>query len=206
MAVRTVLGALTSLALTTLALTLALHVSFPPAGTAYGESFAALLADIAEIVLCVVSAWLAAATALSTLAATRGPASMTARIAARMTPRFWARVLGAVVGSSVCLGQVTAHAAYDESNSPGIVGLRLPDRPSGGAAVDVHPHTRIVRPGDTLWDIAAGELPPESTDADRADAWRRWYAENRSVIGADPDLLLPGTRLHPPSAHREGTS
>lgn len=56
----------------------------------------------------------------------------------------------------------------------------------------------VVRRGDTLWAIAARHLGPRATPAAIATAWPRWYAANRTVIGADPDLLLPGQRLTPP--------
>jgi resuscitation-promoting factor RpfA len=55
-----------------------------------------------------------------------------------------------------------------------------------------------VRPGDTLWDIAAEHLSAP-TPAAVARSWPRWWAANRAVIGSDPDLILPGTRLVPPS-------
>lgn len=55
-----------------------------------------------------------------------------------------------------------------------------------------------VRPGDTLWDIAAAHLGPHATDAEIARAWPRWYDANRAAVGSDPDLLLPGTVLVAP--------
>jgi nucleoid-associated protein YgaU len=57
----------------------------------------------------------------------------------------------------------------------------------------------VVRRGDTLWGIAARHLGPGATDAEIAVEWPRWYAANRQLLGADPDLVLPGTVLHPPS-------
>lgn len=57
----------------------------------------------------------------------------------------------------------------------------------------------VVAPGDTLWDIAARELGSEPGNREIAERWPRWYASNRGVIGADPDLILPGQRLSPPS-------
>ena len=57
----------------------------------------------------------------------------------------------------------------------------------------------IVRRGDTLWDLAAAYLGPDATDAEIATEWQRWYAHNRSVIGDDPDLLLPGQVLIRPN-------
>lgn len=58
----------------------------------------------------------------------------------------------------------------------------------------------VVRRGDTLWDLAAAHLPPAAGDAEIAGEWQRWYAANRAVIGADPDLILPGQVLRIPDA------
>jgi hypothetical protein len=57
----------------------------------------------------------------------------------------------------------------------------------------------VVAPGDCLWTIAARAIGPSATDAEIAATWPRWYARNRGVIGADPDLLIPGTVLRPPA-------
>jgi hypothetical protein len=56
-----------------------------------------------------------------------------------------------------------------------------------------------VRRRDCLWTIAARSLGPEATPAAIEAAWHRWYQANREVIGADPNLLLPGQRLALPS-------
>lgn len=53
----------------------------------------------------------------------------------------------------------------------------------------------VVHRGDTLWGIAARHLGADATDRDVAEAWPRWYAANRDVIGADPDLIRPGQQL-----------
>lgn len=53
----------------------------------------------------------------------------------------------------------------------------------------------VVRRGDCLWSVVSRALGPEADEAAVARAWPRWYAANRAVIGADPDLLLPGQRL-----------
>lgn len=58
----------------------------------------------------------------------------------------------------------------------------------------------VVRRGDTLWDLAARSLGPAASDAEIAAAWPRWWHANHDVIGDDPDLLLPGTRLCAPAA------
>lgn len=53
----------------------------------------------------------------------------------------------------------------------------------------------VVRRGDSLWSIAARHLGSEATVQDVAEAWPRWYAANRNLIGPDPDLILPGQEL-----------
>lgn len=58
----------------------------------------------------------------------------------------------------------------------------------------------VVRRGDTLWGIAARHLGEHATDQDVAEAWPRWYAANRDVIGPDPDLIHPGQRLVVPTS------
>ena len=61
----------------------------------------------------------------------------------------------------------------------------------------------VVEVGDTLWDIAAAHLVPAERSAANIDRyWRQIYRANRSAIGADPDLLHPGTRLRVPPFRR----
>ena len=57
----------------------------------------------------------------------------------------------------------------------------------------------LVRPGDSLWSIAAARLPADAAPADVDLAWRSWYAANADLIGPDPDLILPGQQLNPPT-------
>jgi LysM domain len=53
-----------------------------------------------------------------------------------------------------------------------------------------------VGAGDTLWDIAAAHLEPAERSAAAIDRyWQQVYRANRSVVGADPDLIHPGMRL-----------
>lgn len=58
----------------------------------------------------------------------------------------------------------------------------------------------VVRPGDSLWAIAARHIGPEAPDIQIAEAWPHWYAANRDLIGENADLLQPGQVLHPPAA------
>lgn len=68
-------------------------------------------------------------------------------------------------------------------------------RTTGGETEEV-----TVLGGDTLWDIVAAYLGPEASDVDIALEWPRWYAVNRELIGASPDVLLPGQTLKAPPA------
>ncbi|MFJ6418238.1 LysM peptidoglycan-binding domain-containing protein [Paeniglutamicibacter sp. NPDC091659] len=58
----------------------------------------------------------------------------------------------------------------------------------------------VVRPGDTLWSIAARHLDPEATSGDIAESWPRWYAANRELIGPNPDRLAVGLVLTEPES------
>lgn len=60
-----------------------------------------------------------------------------------------------------------------------------------------------VGPGDTLWGLTAAALP-HASDADLVAAWPELHALNRDVIGADPHLLTPGSRLEIPAARHDG--
>ena len=56
--------------------------------------------------------------------------------------------------------------------------------------------TYTVRPGDTLWAVAAAHLRPAWRSPAVIDRyWRQVYGANRAVVGPDPDLIHPGTRL-----------
>lgn len=62
-------------------------------------------------------------------------------------------------------------------------------------------HSVVIHPGDCLWSVTSEALsrgrsapaPPPASEV--AAAWPAVYEANREVIGADPDLLLPGTTL-----------
>lgn len=74
--------------------------------------------------------------------------------------------------------------------------------PTGTPRATVLPEpeaSHTVRAGDTLWELARATLPADASDARIAAEWQRWYAANRAVIGADPDLLLPGQQLVRPT-------
>jgi nucleoid-associated protein YgaU len=62
-----------------------------------------------------------------------------------------------------------------------------------------------VRPGDSLWSITADRLGATPSAARIQAEWPRWYAANRQVIGADPNLIRPGVSLRAPAPARTDT-
>jgi nucleoid-associated protein YgaU len=124
-----------------------------------------------------------------------GVGHTSSKLATSITPQLMRRAL--VAGAAGALALTPVHA--ERVTSPArhqLDGLRLPDRPivSGPSTLSV-----VVSPGDTLWAIAARSLPPGATSSEIAAACARWYATNRAVIGADPDLIHPQQRLTPPT-------
>jgi nucleoid-associated protein YgaU len=96
-----------------------------------------------------------------------------------------------------------------EALAPGWVPERPHQRPQAAATLVTtappgHSHAAevVVHRGDTLWDIVAGQLGTEASDAEVAEAWPRWYAANRDIIGENPDLILPGQVLRAPTGAR----
>jgi nucleoid-associated protein YgaU len=110
--------------------------------------------------------------------------------AAALAPAPGALPLGAQHPDS---STAVAHRSTPATSGDGL-------RPAGTAR-----ETVVVRAGDTLWDIARRHLPRSASSADVARAWPRWYAVNRAVIGPDPALLRPGTRLRSPDRRPAGT-
>jgi nucleoid-associated protein YgaU len=74
----------------------------------------------------------------------------------------------------------------------------VPPRPGPSWPSDPPADTVTVRPGDTLWLIAAHRLAGHPSESQIAGEWPRWYAANRAVIGAEPGLITPGTALVAP--------
>lgn len=127
----------------------------------------------------------------------------------RFSPVLVRRLVTAALGVAVTVGSGAAPAHAGASGADGLTGVELPDRTTGSvvavtAPVPMPPSGAVVvRPGDSLWSICAGLLGRSATDADITEAWHRLHHANVARIGADPDLILPGTRLVVPimSAH-----
>ncbi|WP_344032143.1 LysM domain-containing protein, partial [Paeniglutamicibacter psychrophenolicus] len=83
--------------------------------------------------------------------------------------------------------------------SPGFIPHRVPlplPRLAGGTTRPLE--EVVVRPGDSLWAIAARHLPSNAGPEEIAAAWPLWFAANRQLIGPDPDRLEVGVVLQAP--------
>lgn len=67
------------------------------------------------------------------------------------------------------------------------------------------PQKLLVRPGDSLWSIAAAELGPSATETEISQRWQELYQANESTIGSDPHLIYPGVELVTPE-NSEGSN
>lgn len=150
-------------------------------------------------------------------------------VAARVAPRAVRRLAEVALGVTVATGAVAAPQAFADGPQPLRLPLSLDwpgPAPAGGAGLDwpgaaptsgtprldwpgaaapapvrpSAPAAVVVRPGDTLWGIAADHLPTGAGPAAIAQAWPAWWSANRAAIGSDPDLIHPGTPLVPPTA------
>jgi hypothetical protein len=115
-----------------------------------------------------------------------------------------------LLGCGAAILSTTSPAALADEGAPGpaqgaalLSGLPLPDRavaPTRSTAAPSRtgprPRTVVVSPGDTLWSIAAEELPAGASDQRITTRWHVVYAANRALIGPDPDVIRPGQRLH----------
>jgi nucleoid-associated protein YgaU len=78
----------------------------------------------------------------------------------------------------------------------------VPDWPA-----QARPDGHVVEQGDCLWHLADADLRSHEgrtpTDREIATAVNAWWTANADVIGPDPDLLLPGQVLQPPTTTEE---
>jgi hypothetical protein len=191
------------------------------------------LADLAGLVLlgCAAWGWLAfTCTVGEVLVAGRGPRSRPGVV--RRPGRPWRlpdgvrRVVLAACGVALASGLAqpsfassSAHR-HTPSEVAALSGLPLPERavaPRRSAPARAQPagqggsHHRsaqavVVRPGDCLWSIAARDLPSDAPPEVVAARWQAIYALNRTVIGPDPDVVVPGQHLVLPTPSRKDLS
>ncbi|WP_121255267.1 LysM peptidoglycan-binding domain-containing protein [Nocardioides ferulae] len=190
---------------------LAAPVALAPAGPGFDRW---LVRGCAVALLACVG-WLWLGSSLVLAAAARG---RTEGRAARLLPSALRRSMLAACGVAVLTaGPVAAEPGSAplvprETAAEILTGLPLPARPLGGlstaawanqvaaVASQADEAIHVVRPGDSLWSIAASTLRPGATDAEIDSYWRTLHAHNRDVVGADPALIHPGQRLTLPPA------
>lgn len=161
-----------------------------------GADLEAALLRVGSAVLVGCAGWAWLATTVVVLDAARGRTG-----AVRGVPRAWRRAVLLACGTALAAGVAAAPATAD----PGLGGLPLPDRADGAASAHVVAGAADVRvrPGDSLWALAADRLGPDASATEVDHAWRRLYRLNRSVVGPDPDLIHPGQQLRLPSPPQE---
>jgi hypothetical protein len=157
------------------------------------------------LLACALWAWLV--TGVTVLEAWHGVRSGRAR---RHVPSGVRRVVLAACGVALVGGLASPAVAADAGHPRhGLTGLPLPDRAtephrhrsevdSGRPRTGPPPRSVVVAPGDSLWSIAAEQLPRDASDGRVTACWHAVYAANRAVIGTDPDVLEPGQRLRLP--------
>lgn len=83
-----------------------------------------------------------------------------------------------------------------------LAGLPLPDRTPGPATPTTPTRTVTVRPGDSLWSIAGSLAGAQASPGSVAACWQRLLDADADRLGADPDLIFPGTSLRAPRCDR----
>ncbi len=179
----------------------------------------------AVLLLCAAWAWAVTTATIIELVSGRVPGPAPRGLTRRLVLVACGAAVAAGVGSpALADGAHTEPPGADRA----IVGLPLPDRAVGGPQARPAPQAAqpkqaaqaaqppqspqpaaarpaeppaasiTVRPGDSLWSIAAADLDPSADTEDIDAAWRELYAANREVIGSDPDLIRPGLDLEQP--------
>lgn len=166
----------------------------PTAGVGLAGPFDEVLVRLASLALLACAGWGWAVTTLVVAGAVRGFVS---RVPAPAAVR---RLLLAACGTALSAG--LAAPALAAQSGPSLAGLPFPERAVSAPAHRPAAGTATVRPGDSLWSLAASRLPAGASATAVATECRRLYQLNRAVIGDDPDLIEPGQRLALPPGER----
>jgi nucleoid-associated protein YgaU len=187
----------------------------------------AAVATLAGALLWLVALWVAVSLVLTAGSLLPGRVGTVARaIARRLTPAALRRMAIAAAGTSILLTPATALATPGAagSSASGSIPAAMPavgwptdpgpDAPATSApATPAAPRPPAiergasssplsgqvtVQPGDSLWSIAARRLGARPPASRIQQEWPRWYTTNRQLIGTDPALIRPGTRLLAP--------
>jgi nucleoid-associated protein YgaU len=162
------------------------------------STYADLLVALAAWVLLAGAVWAGAVCAAAALEATSGGQVRATTWVA--TPPVVRRTLLAALGVAL-VGAGPAAASSTLAAGPGPTSrtaLPVPARPVDGDRRD----RVVVRPGDTLWALAADRLPRSAGAAQVLEAVEVLHRANREQIGPDPDVLRPGQRLVVPDLPR----
>lgn len=158
------------------------------------------------VLLWILCGWLTLAVACCAGAALPGRSGRTfSRIGPLISPRLVRRALGLAVGVSlapaVAQNAVASPPAYavvavtelpqDDSVFLETAGVDWPVQPATPDSAT----TIAVHPGDCLWSLVESHLGYGATIAEISSEVDRWWDANAEVIGADPDLLIPGQVL-----------
>lgn len=179
------------------------------------DPFAGVVATAALLAWLLV-AWLATTVLLTAVGQVPGAVGRCATAAARaVAPAAVRRAVELALGLGLAAGVATSAGPASAAPLAG-VDTATPAAAAGPArrqvpSLDWPSTTRpapapapaatvVVAAGDTLWSVAARALGPSATTQQVAAAWPAWWAANRDVVGADPHLIRPGTRLTPPVA------
>ena len=188
----------------------------------------AAASTLAGALLWLVALWVALALTVTAAALLPGRFGRLGRLAAyRLTPVALRRVVAAATSTSILLSPAAALASPTGGSTPAPAGTSavLPavgwptdpapaagradpastagasnaDTSNASTARNATSTDRItVRPGDSLWSIAASRLGAGTPAARIRQEWPRWYTANRRLIGPDPNLIRPGTSLRVP--------
>jgi nucleoid-associated protein YgaU len=136
-----------------------------------------------------------AATAVGRIA----PSSVRALVRVAVGASLAASVLAGPAALAEDRAPTVAGSAHDVLDWPGLAPLRAtPASVVAPPAPHVDGSSVVVKPGDSMWAIAARALGPSADDVQVAQEWPRWWAANRAVVGDHPDLIHPGDRLSAP--------
>jgi len=163
------------------------------AATIAHSTVGALAAVVALAIGWILALRLAAATFAALVGLLPGALGYGGRtVARRLTPVLVRRLVHTVLGATVVAGPLaTGGVSWAAEPNAGLPNL---DRVASVPALA--PPTPV----------AARQLPAGHTDEEVAEAWPRWYAANRAVIGADPSAIQPGQRLVAPAPESGASS
>lgn len=169
--------------------------------------FDAALSGLCCLALLGCAGWLAMVTGLVAVEALAGATGRmtTAPLAGCLCPAALRRLILVGCGVAITAGMAgspalatSADPATDRRHSA-LVGLPVPDR---AVEADTLPLTHVrVGTGDCLWKLAEQALPANADNSAISAAWRAIHRANLDRIGADPDLVLPGTLLQIPDLY-----